>query len=161
MGSREGSSGQLVVALGVLGLGVLFGWATYLLPEAPGYSQVGPGMIPTAVSIGLLLCGGALLIEARRGGLHVLPALAPEERAFSSRPLLWVVVGSVLHALLVGTAGFIVASSLLFVFVARAFGSNRWLRDALVGLCLAGSLYALFTQVLRLSLGPTLGALTR
>lgn len=159
MDSRHGITAQLVVAIGVLGLGVLFGSATFLLPEAPGYSQVGPGMVPAVVSIGLLVCGGVLALEVLRGGLRAMPV--PEGGAFASRPLVWVVGGLVLHAMLIGTAGFIVASTLLFAFVARAFGSNRYLRDGLVGLILAGSLYWLFTQVLRLSLGPTLGVLTR
>lgn len=159
MDLRHGTTAQFVVALGVLGLGVLFGSATFLLPEAPGYSQVGPGMVPAMVSIGLLVCGGVLTLEALRGGWRGMPV--PEGGAVASRPLLWMVGGLVLHALLIGTAGFIVASTLLFACVARAFGSNRYLRDGLVGMLLAGSLYWLFTQVLRLSLGPAFGALAR
>lgn len=149
--------GSIAAALGVLGLGVLFGAATALLPEAPGYSQVGPGVVPAVVSIGLLACGGVLLLDVLRGGRRSLPA--PEGERFEPKPFAWAISGLLLHAVLIGNVGFIVASTVLFTLVARAFGSTRWLRDALVGVVLATALYWLFTQVLRLSLGPTLGRL--
>lgn len=158
MDERSPAWVQLAAALGVLGLGMLFGVATLLLPEAPGYSQIGPGVVPAIVSLGLLSCGGGLLVGAARGGWRGLPK--PEGGPFEARPLLWVVAGLAMHAALIGRVGFIVASTVLFVFVARGLGSTRWLLDSLAGLVLAASLYALFTQVLHLSLGPTLGLLS-
>ncbi len=151
------SPGELAVASGVLAVGVLFAWATWHLPEAPGYSQVGPGVVPAIVSLGLLVCGAALLFEASRGGLRQRPAA--EGGMLDGRALGLVILGLVLHAAFIGVAGFIAASTILFLCVARAFGSVRWLRDGAIGVVLAGALYWLFTQVLRLSLGPALGVI--
>ena len=40
--------------------------------------------------------------------------------------------------------GFVVAGTLLFVCTASAFGSRRWLRDALIGLTLCAAVYSTF-----------------
>jgi putative tricarboxylic transport membrane protein len=64
--------------------------------------------------------------------------------------------GIILHMVLIGWAGFIIASALLFVLIARGFGSQHPVRDLLLGAALAASAFAVFTLGLGLKLpaGP-------
>jgi putative tricarboxylic transport membrane protein len=64
----------------------------------------------------------------------------------------FVSLGVVADVVLLEPAGFIVASSILFVCTARGFGSRRWARDAFLGLALSTGAYFLFTRALSLSL---------
>ena len=59
---------------------------------------------------------------------------------------------------LIGSIGFIAASSLLFFAAARGFGSTRPLRDVIVAVVLSGVVFAVFTQALGLSLPSGLPA---
>jgi putative tricarboxylic transport membrane protein len=56
----------------------------------------------------------------------------------------------------IGRAGFIIASTLLFVMIARGFGSRQPVRDAVIAVVLAAVVFFLFTLGLGLSLpkGP-------
>ena len=56
-----------------------------------------------------------------------------------------VVLGLISFVPLVSAIGFVAAGTLLFVCTASAFGSRRWLRDALVGLTLCAAVYSTFT----------------
>ena len=80
---------------------------------------------------------------------------APDWPAFAI-----VSAGIVLHMAIIGWAGFIIASTLLFVLIARGFGSRRPVRDALVAVLLAVAVFFIFTLGLGLSLpkGPFGGA---
>ena len=49
--------------------------------------------------------------------------------------------GIVLHMIVIGWAGFIIAGTLLFVLVARGFGSRRPVRDAIIAVVLAIVVY--------------------
>ncbi len=54
----------------------------------------------------------------------------------------WLLAGLALNVALIGTAGFIIASTALFACTARAFGSRKSLRDAAIGFALAFAAYA-------------------
>ncbi|WP_295044535.1 tripartite tricarboxylate transporter TctB family protein [uncultured Paracoccus sp.] len=64
-------------------------------------------------------------------------------------------LGSLIAALWFG-AGFIIGSTLLFLFTARAFGRRAWVADLALGLVLATGIFLLFNKLLTLSLpmGP-------
>ena len=55
--------------------------------------------------------------------------------------------------LLIGTAGFTIASIILFVCVARGFGSKAILRDAGIGAVFALMAYFGFAQTLGINIG--------
>lgn len=61
-------------------------------------------------------------------------------------------LGLVLHMALIGRAGFVIASTALFVCVARAFGSRAWLRNIGIALALALIVYIGFSYGLGLDL---------
>lgn len=142
--------GELVIALGVIALAIVVFWQARAMPVSPIYAQVGPTVAPTLAAAALGLLGLALLVAALRGGWQ------PEEERETApdlSALLWVVAGLALNVLLIGVAGFTVASILLFVCVARGFGSHAFLRNALIGAAFALVAYFGFAEALGISIG--------
>lgn len=148
--ARSANRGEVIVSAVVLALGIAYAIGTWRLPDAPGYAQVGPRLFPALISGGLIVVGALLLKQALTSGF---PALPDEPRAnFDWPAFLWVSGGVIAHMILIAGIGFILASTLLFVCVARAFGSPRPLRDLGLGLVLNSIVYVIFTQALTLSL---------
>ena len=145
-------AGQLAVAAGVVALGGLMLWGSYHLPTGGGYAQVGPGVTPRIVGVGLLALGALLVREALAGGF--LGVDEAEERGLGMdwAAFAWITAGLVAYGLLIVRLGFILSSTLLFMLVARAFGSRRWLLDATVAALLAIAIFAVFNYGLGLTL---------
>lgn len=148
--------GELLISLGLLALGAFIVFETQGIAETQGYSQIGPRLFPYLIGTGLSLCGTWLGWQALTGGWRNVPAdedghAAPDWMAFAL-----ISAGIVLHMVLIGWAGFILASALLFVLIARGFGSRRPVRDLVIAIVLSTVVFFLFTQALGLSLpaGP-------
>jgi putative tricarboxylic transport membrane protein len=160
VGARAAHAGEFVLSLGLIALGSFIVFETQGIAETQGYSGVGPRLFPYLIGVGLTLCGAVLGWQAMTGGWRHLPIddshAMPDWMAFGV-----ISVGIVLHMVLIGWAGFILASTLLLVFVAKGFGSRRTLRDAVIALVLATIVFLVFTKGLGLTLpaGP-FGALT-
>jgi putative tricarboxylic transport membrane protein len=142
--------GEIIIGAGVLALAVVVYWQTTLIPVSPIYAKVGPTVMPTMTAAGLAVLGALLLVDAFRGGWQTEEEkeVRPDRAA-----LLWVVAGLVLNVLLIGTAGFTLASIVLFVCVARGFGSKSPLRDAAIGAAFALVAYLGFAQTLGINIG--------
>jgi len=143
-------AGELLIGLGIAGLGLFLAAQTYALPDAPGYAHVGPRLFPGLIAAGVIACGVLLAREAASGGFRKLPE--GERAPLDWRGFGWISAGALGHMALIGSIGFIAASSLLFFAAARGFGSTRPLRDAVVAVILAGVVFVVFTQALGLSL---------
>lgn len=146
---RPAPTAELALSAGVLALGVGAGAVTSTLSSEGGYAGIGPNFMPAVVSAGLIAIGAWLLYESFSGGWRRAPS---HSAAFQARPFLWVSAGLFAHMALIGWAGFVVAGTVLFVLVARGFGSRRFLRDAAIGFALALAVYLFFTQMLNVSL---------
>jgi len=165
-GTARPKRAELVVSLGVLALGLGASAVAFALPEAGGYSRIGPNFVPRLVAGGLVLLGLWLLWEAFTGGWRMAVPEDPEERgdhAFVPPAFLWVGAGLVAQMALIHTAGFPIAAMALFTCVARGFGSTRWLRDAGVGLAIGVVVFLFFVRFLNVNLPagwllPVLGA---
>src|SRR3954467_2325971 len=108
--------GETIVALGVLVLAGVIYWQAVSIPVSPIYAQVGPTIVPLITAIGLGLLGLFLLLSALRGGWQ----LEEEKEITPDYPaLVWISAGLVLNVLLIGVAGFTLASIVMFVCVAR------------------------------------------
>ena len=140
------------VGLGVGALALFFGAGLPFVDSQGGYAGLSPRFLPTVVTIGLAVC--ALLLLIRRAAV----AARPDEAHTAVEPgrgfarLAWVAGGLLAHLLLIGTIGFVLASSLLMVCVARGFASARPVRDALIGLAIALPMWLLFAKVLQVNL---------
>ncbi len=150
--TRKGRTGQLLIAAGVVVLGVLMALGTMQLPEATGYAKVGPRLVPAIVSGGLILLGLMLLKEAWFSGFKDVD----EEEATATPThwpaFAWISAAMIINGILMVPAGFVIAGVVMFVMTARGFGSMRWVQNALIGLVIASLTYAFFNYGLGLSL---------
>ena len=145
-------AGHVAVAAGVLALGGAVLWGSFHLPTGGGYAQVGPGVVPRIVGIGILLLGILLAREAFTGGFRGVDEEAEARLPMDWRAFAWVTGGIFAYGLLVERLGFVLASMALFMLVARSFGSRRWALNAVVALVLAAAIFATFTYGLGLML---------
>jgi len=148
--------GELLISLALLALGTFVVFETRGIAETQGYSQIGPRLFPYVIGSGLSLCGAWLGWQALTGGWRNVPLDEGEHAAPDWMAFVLISAGVLLHMVLIGWAGFILASSLLFVLIARGFGSRRPVRDLAIALVLSTIVFFLFTQALGLSLpaGP-------
>jgi len=163
---RPGGRAELVLSVGVLGLGIVAAVIAFGLPETSGYARVGPNFMPKFVAGGLVVCGLWLLAEVFTGGWREAVAENPTERgdhAPHPRAFGWVTAGLFAQMVLIHDAGFVLAAGALFACVARGFGSTRPLRDVAGGLFLGVAVFAFFVKFLNVNLPagwlqPLLGA---
>ncbi len=140
------------VGLGVVFLAGIIAWQTRLIPSEAVYARVGPDIVPWMVAIMLAVLGVAIVIEALRGHWHVEEGRGEADQA----ALGWVAFGLFLNVTTIAYIGFIVASTLLFLCTARAFGSRRFMRDGTVGFLIALIAYVGFDRGLGYEIGDGL-----
>ncbi len=146
------NTGQLLIAAGVVVLGVLMALGTMQLPEATGYAKVGPRLVPAIVSGGLILLGLMLLKEAWFAGFKDVDETEAAATPTRWEAFAWISAAMIINGLLMVRAGFVIAGVVMFVMTARGFGSQRWLANSLIGLVIASITYAFFNYGLGLSL---------
>ena len=147
-------AGQVGLAVGVLAIGAAVFGGSFFLPAGGGYAQVGPGVVPRVVGVAILLVGAFLLHEAFTGGFRDVDEEAEAKLPMDWRAFAWVSGGIIAYGLLIESLGFVLASTALFVMVARGFSSRRWMLNAVTGLILAAAVFAMFNYGLGLSLPP-------
>lgn len=168
-GPRE----RIGAGIALLALAVLLAWQTTLIPNGGSYAEVGPRAAPWFVTALLAVLGVAICIvpptaagratgQATGGSSADQPAsrhgvtpdrVTPDQVAIDRRALAWAGAGLALHLLLIGSAGFVIATAALFACIARAFGSTRVARDACLGLLLAVAAHLVFARLLGYGLG--------
>lgn len=119
------------------------------LKGTAGYSQVGPATVPDWIAFALVGLGIWTAIEAFRGDF---PARDHQELG----PVVWVVAGLAAQMLLLKTAGFSIATGVLFALVAAGFGKRKLWITLPVGIVLCLGIWVIFAGLLQLSLpaGP-------
>lgn len=135
--------------------------ATTAIRSQEGYAATGPRFVPLVVGVLLLVL--SLLFLART---FVRPDVDLAERAAReaavtewARPLS-VVAALLAYAFLMEPLGYVVATTLFFVAVARILGSRAAVRDLLAGAAIALVLYVAFTQFLGVDLPAGLTPIT-
>ena len=148
-GTRRPDGATLVVAVILAVIAVVIWQDAARLPQAGGYAGVGPADVPRWIAVGLAGLSLWSLIEAFRSG-------KVEREAQNIAPILWIVGGLAAQLALLTTAGFSIATGLLFAATARAFGKRNLALTVPVGIAFALVVYLLFAGLLKLSLpaGP-------
>ena len=153
--ATAGSRAELIIALGVLLLGIGATIVAWRLPETSGYARIGPNVVPKIISAGLILLGIWLLAEVFTGGFRARVPDDPAERgdhAFVGSAFAWVSAGLIAQMALIQLAGFVIAAAVLFALVARGLGSARLLRDLAIGLGLGLLVFLFFVRFLNVNL---------
>ena len=142
--------GETIIAVVVLVLAGVMYWQTTAIPVSPIYAKVGPTVVPTIAALGLGLLGLLLALEALCGGWQSdLERNLTIDRAALAR----IAAGLVLNVLLIGPAGFTLASTIMFMCVARGFGSRAIVRDAAIAAVFALTAYFGFAKTLGINIG--------
>ncbi len=138
-----------VIAAGLACLGGVLIRDAMKIPDMGGYSGVGADGMPRLVGWGLVVLAIWTVADALR-------STAEEREKIEVMPVLCIIGGLVLQIALLKTAGFSIASGLLFACTAFAFGKRNLALTIPIGIVFALVVYGLFDQVLKLNLphGP-------
>ncbi len=112
-------------------------------------ARAGEWVFPFLVLGGAALVMIVLIVKGRgpaKAGHYVRHSDEPAAQRANRSPVVRAALGLVAFVALLNLAGFVAAGTVLFVCTASAFGSRRWLRDALVGLALCATVYITFTN---------------
>jgi putative tricarboxylic transport membrane protein len=150
MNVRGRDRAGLAISVAVIALALFVFVDMTSIPADGGYSAVGPRFAPMLVGVGLAVIGVLLLRQALAGGWRNMPP--PPEEPLHAPSFGWIAGGLAVQMAIIGVVGFTIASTLLFVAVARGFGSRRVGHDAVVGLVLAAAVFLFFTRGLGLSM---------
>jgi putative tricarboxylic transport membrane protein len=115
--------------------------------NADTLSTAGP--YPLLVLAGLLVTGIAATFQTKRSS-----PIPQTQNGLALSSLALLAAGIVLNVFLAESAGFVIASAVLFWCTARAFDARRPVRDAVFAIALSLAAYLLFARVLQLQL-PT------
>lgn len=148
-GRSGGRWAGLGLAAGMLLLAAVVAIGASGIPSS-SYAVVGPRVMPLVLAALMALFGVLLLLQALRGQL--LPESFGDE-PLDLRGMGWVALGLVLNVATIKLLGFSAASMLLFVCIARGFGSRAPLRDAVIGLVLALAAFLGFSRLLGVDFG--------
>lgn len=146
--SRWARIAEVLVALGVIGIGIVVLIETRDIRVARSMARVGPRVIPNIIGAGMILIGIWYAIDVLRGSGARIEADA--EDIDPTLPADWRTIAGIGVALIVYMVtierlGFIIASALLFVITAFSMGSRAYLRDIAVGILIAASVYVAFS----------------
>lgn len=149
LASRWSRIAELLLALGVVALGIVVLVQTQDIRVTRAAARIGPRVIPTIVGGGLVLIGVWYAISALRA-----PETQIETESEDVDPTLpadWVTIGGigvalVVYMLTIERLGFIIASALLFVITAFSMGSRSYLRDVAVAILIAVGVYVAFSS---------------
>ena len=147
--SRRPDGAALVIAAILAIIAGVIIWQTGLMRVPPVQQRIGPTVFPYVIAGGLLLLSLGTLVSAVRGSF-------PARDRGSVAPMLWIVAGLVTQMLLLSTAGFAIATGLLFAFTAKGFGRGPLWQTIPIGILFSLIVWFIFARGLQLSLpaGP-------
>ncbi len=142
---RRPDGAALVIAAALFGIAVVIFWQTSQMRVPPIQQRMGPTVFPYVVATGLVLLALGTVVSALRNGF-------PERSKDDYKPIFWIVAGLILQILLLSTAGFSIATGVLFAFTARAFGRGPLWKTIPIGTVFAFIVWFIFARGLQLSL---------
>jgi putative tricarboxylic transport membrane protein len=146
---RRPDGAALVIAAILAAIAVIIFWQTSQMRVPPMQQRVGPTVFPYIIASGLALLAVGTLVSATRRGF-----LERSKDAFG--PIAWIVGGLIAQILLLSTAGFAIATGVLFAFTAKGFGRGPLWQTIPIGVVFSFIVWFIFARGLQLSLpqGP-------
>lgn len=147
--SRRPDGAALFIAAILAAIAAVIIWQTSQMRVPPVQARVGPTVFPYIIAAGMLCLSVGTVVSAFRHGF-------PARDKDSYGPILWIVGGLVAQILLLSTAGFAIATGVLFAFTARGFGRGPLWQTIPIGIVFAFIVWFIFARGLQLSLpqGP-------
>jgi putative tricarboxylic transport membrane protein len=142
---RRPDGAALVIAAILAGIAIVIFWQTSQMRVPPIQQRMGPTVFPYVVAIGLTLLAIGTVVSAMRNGF-------PERSKDDYGPIFWIVGGLIGQILLLSTAGFSIATGVLFAFTAKAFGRGPLWKTIPIGTVFAFVVWFIFAKGLQLSL---------
>lgn len=139
------------VAIAIILFGAFYLWGALQIRESTTYAAVGPRFMPNAIGIGIVLSGV---------WLFVFPGAPPAADSPQSMTLDWLRIGLMLgvvaaYIALFRVLGYVLATTMLLWGGAQVLGERRHLvRDGVIAVALAVTIYYVFSQLLRINLPP-------
>ncbi len=154
-----GRTVQTAVGAGVLLLGLALAAGALQIPSAAGYGGVGPNFLPWLVSIALVVCGAALIREARTGGFREMESPSGAPQAWWPG-FAWVSAGLLANAALITTLGFVFSCTFCYVLAVQGLrraagqvvGARTLVADFVTGAAISAPVYWMFTKFLAINL---------
>ena len=148
--ARSGPDRAVLVIAAILVLaGAAVGWATLHQATTMGYSPVGARTVPFIMAGALAVLGVFTAIAGFRGDF-------PKRQKQDIPPMLWLIGGLAVQLLAMKTAGFSIATGLLFAAAARGFGRGPLWMTIPIGIVFSFLVWLVFAKGLQLTLpaGP-------
>lgn len=147
--TRRPDGAALVIAVILAAISIIIFWQTSQMRVPPVQQRVGPTVFPYVVATGLAFLAIGTVVSAFR---HGFPARSKDELG----PIAWIVGGLVAQILLLSTAGFSIATGVLFAMTAKGFGRGPLWKTIPAGILFGFIVWFLFARGLQLSLpqGP-------
>lgn len=148
-GKRRPDRAALFIAVFLAVIAAVMFWDVSRLSAIASYSRIGPATVPFVIACVLVILAIWTAVEARRGDF-------PEREHQEVGPVVWIVGGLVAQLLLLTTAGFSIATGILFAAAAAGFGRRKLWITVPVGIVLCLGIWLIFAGLLQLSLpaGP-------
>lgn len=143
--SRRPDGAALVIAAILAAIAAVIIWQTSQMRVPPIQARVGPTVFPYIIAGGLILLSLGTVVSALRNGF-------PAREDDNIRPIMWIVGGLIAQLLLLSTAGFSIATGVLFAFTAKAFGRGPLWQTIPIGAVFAFLVWFAFAKGLQLSL---------
>jgi putative tricarboxylic transport membrane protein len=139
----------LIIAICLFVVAAVMLWDATHMRAIAQYARIGPATAPKAVAFGLIGLGIWTVFEALRNEF-------PEREHQEVAPVIWIVAGLAAQMLLLKTAGFSIATGILFAFTARGFGRRKLWLSIPAGIVFSFVVWIIFSQLLQLTLpaGP-------
>ncbi|WP_455873843.1 tripartite tricarboxylate transporter TctB family protein [Rhizobium yanglingense] len=139
----------LIIAICLFVVAAVMLWDATHMRAIAQYARIGPATVPKVVAFGLIGLGIWTVFEALRNEF-------PEREHQEVAPVIWIVAGLAAQMLLLKTAGFSIATGILFAFTARGFGRRKLWLSIPAGIVFSFVVWIIFSQLLQLTLpaGP-------
>jgi putative tricarboxylic transport membrane protein len=146
---RRPDRAALIIAPVLFIVAAVIWWDAERLAEMSNYSRIGPATVPQVVALGLALLAVWTGFEAWRGDF-------PEREPIEVQPVVLIVAGLAAQMLLLKTAGFSIATGVLFALTAFGFGRRKLWISLPLGIVFSFVVFIIFGRFLQLSLpaGP-------
>ncbi|MDF0595188.1 tripartite tricarboxylate transporter TctB family protein [Psychromarinibacter halotolerans] len=148
---RSLMAGAVVAAFGAFVAAIAL---TYPLGSA---FRPGPGFVPLGIGVLLIVLGVIVAVEDARAGGAPSDETATDEAVPVWRPMVATVAGVLVFALLLDRVGYVPASILLVLIVARGERGRNWLIDIAIAAFMAVFGTIVFIWGLGLPIDPIVG----